>query len=987
MLALMLCASAGGAWAQSAPTSTEATLEQAAREAAAQERTRSPESNDAAVVDTVEVTGSRLRNGNPTASVIVITEEEIKARGVSSVEDLIRTLPQNVATIGAITNERGRGPLMARNAPVTAIGALGVSAANLGGMGAGNTLVLVNGRRIAGAAGIEDGFVNLNGIPLSAVERVEITMSGASAIYGADATGGVINFVLKSNFTGTTVTAQHEYSSNDADTDRISAFSGYSWGSGSVSGTLSYSRRMPINNYKSGYFTEDYSGYYDGDTAFDTRSFSRGLQPGVIDTTYYVYDENFNSTRVTQGLTVRPGFTGAPTMADMITVGAEALPDYVPELAGPETESYSGTFNFQQKLTNKLSVFVDGLYNRSTNAQELLYDTGLRLDLAPGQAYNPFPAYYFNTYSPGATVNYSPAAEIAAGELPVGKVSNTSSNWSINAGATYQFNADTKLEVTYTTSQSDTDGQLPRLASVVSLIADATSPNGVRCDNFDLRENRVTGAARDYLQSVFDRQCLALTSSDPTLAINPWKSVAGGPGASVADFFYTPVTEERQSRSANWQARLNGVLYTLPAGKIYYAVGGELYDDGVESSEVSYRTTTSGSRDRYAYFGEMNLPIFGGDFSFPGMRSLMVSLAARYDSYTTEGPIGTVDGIPADAGGVLIIAENTFARTTPAYGVRWEPFEGLSFRGRWTEGFQAPPFTQLFTAVGGTSYTTTIYNDPLYQCTTDCAYTWSPNSYNVVMRTTSNPDLQPQTSTQSSYGMTWRPKGRLDGLMLDINYNRTKIDNEFARTNDLQTFLTQAQILQLEQFYPRDPVTHKILEARSMTFNILGSEYASINYDLSYLWVTSRGTFEPKISYLDNLNAERRAFADVPAASTLGYLQGPDDYKIIGSLGWYYHDINAMLWANYIPSYTNNYEVNQYSGVIANLERYKPVDASLTIDLTAAWRISNDVRLNFAGRNIFDADPPFVVVQGRPYDTGRYNAAGRTLSLELQYSF
>lgn len=61
---------------------------------------------------------------------------------------MIRTLPQNVATIGAITNERGKGPLTNRNAPVSQLGALGVAAANLGGLGAGNTLILVNGRRV-----------------------------------------------------------------------------------------------------------------------------------------------------------------------------------------------------------------------------------------------------------------------------------------------------------------------------------------------------------------------------------------------------------------------------------------------------------------------------------------------------------------------------------------------------------------------------------------------------------------------------------------------------------------------------------------------------------------------------------------------------------------------------------------------------------------------------------------------------------------------
>lgn len=238
MLALMLCASAGGAWAQSAPQPTEAERARAAQPA-----------GETSVVESVEVTGSRLATGDPTSRVIVISKEEIQARGVTSVEQLIRTLPQNVNTIGAVTNERARGPLSNRGkVGVSQIGSLGVSAANLGGLGAGNTLILVNGRRVAGAAGIEDGFANLNGIPLSAVERVEISIGGASAIYGADAIGGVINFILRKDFVGSTLTVQHEESSNDADNSRISLFSGYSWGSGNISGTIDYSRRKPVNN-------------------------------------------------------------------------------------------------------------------------------------------------------------------------------------------------------------------------------------------------------------------------------------------------------------------------------------------------------------------------------------------------------------------------------------------------------------------------------------------------------------------------------------------------------------------------------------------------------------------------------------------------------------------------------------------------------------------------------------------------------------------
>jgi iron complex outermembrane recepter protein len=971
MLALMLCASAGGAWAQSAPTT------------ASQDR----EDRPAETVEAVEVTGSRLQNGDPTAQVIVISEEEIKARGVTSVEDLIRTLPQNLATIGAITNERGRGPLSNRSAPVSQLGSLGVSAANLGGMGAANTLILVNGRRIAGAAGIEDGFANLNGIPLSAVERVEISLGGASAVYGSDAIGGVINFILKKDFVGSTLTVQHEDSNNDMNTSRISLFSGYAWGSGSISGTLDYSRRQPLNNYKSGFVTEDYRDYFNGNPNYDFRSYSRGLQPGIISQPTYIYDPaTFTTTTIQGGYTVPLGFTGRPSMSDMILIGPERLSSYVPELAGPETESTSLSLNLDQKITSKLSFFIDGLYNRSTNTQDISFDRGLTVSLAPGQYYNPFPAYYFDSFNPGVSVSYNPQAEVSAGVLPAGRMSNTSSNWSVNAGLNYQINVDTKLEFVYSTSQSNSDGDSYIFGSLASLTRDATAPGGLRCTNFFLENHRYSAAEEARLRPIYDRQCLALTSADPNQAFNPWKSTVDGGGVSVSEFYYKDAMEVRGSRLENYELRLNGVLANLPAGKLFYVVGGEYNSDGVDGAEVTVRTGAATSRDRYAYFGEFTAPLFGRDFNFPLMRSLVVNVAARNDSYVTEGAVGTVGGVLPENGGELIIGKNTFSRTTPAYGLRWEPFDTLAFRAKWTEGFAAPPPTQLFAVSGTVTYSTIIFDDPLYSCIGCVSYLPTRNAYQVPSTTAPNPDLKPQTSKQSSYGMTWRPTGRLEGLTLDVNYNKTEIHNEFANRSELARLLPQSEVLQLPQFYPRD-ANGRIIAAQNMIFNILGSNYESISYEASYLWQSPWGTFEPKVTYLDNLKAERRGFEGHEPISSLGKLQGADDYKVVGSVGWYNHDITAMLWANYTPSYINDYEVLMSGGNITNPDYSKPVGSMLTFDLTAGWRIDNKVRLNFAGRNIFDADAPFVVVSTRPYDTARYNPAGRTLSLELQYSF
>jgi iron complex outermembrane receptor protein len=938
------------------------------------------------VESTIEVTGSRLTNGDPTAQVQVITAEDIKSRGVTSVEELMRTIPQNLATIGAITNERSKGPLSANvrgKAAVSELGSLGVSAANLGGSGAGNTLVLVNGRRMAGAAGIEDGFVNLNSIPLSAIDRVEIDTSGSAAVYGADAMGGVINFILKKNYTGTTISAQHEFSANEASSTRVNIASGYAWGTGSLSGTASYDHRNPINNHKSGYTTQNYSDYYGGDTQYDLRSWSRGLEPGVISIPSYEIDPTTGySVYVERAISVRSGLSGAPTMDDFVYLDNDQKRDYVPKYAGPQSDSFSFSANFDQKITNNLSFFANGLYNHSKSSQDQDYNVGLTVQLAPGQYYNPFPAYYFSQYTPGTTVYYFPETELASGQIPATKAVSTSDTWSVNTGLTWQMGKRTKLEFVFTTSSAKSSSHSTNLGSLVSFQADPSSPSGVSCYNFQLANNQVLAANRAAYQAAFDRQCTALTSSDPSVAFNPWGTGSGG---SITDFIYRDDQEQRQSQVKNYELRLNGTLIDLPAGPLDYAVGGEYNDDGVNSREVNNFTGTAVSRSRYAFFGEMTVPILSGDFSLPLMRELTVNLALRNDTYLTDGAIGTVDGIPYDQGGELVFGHNRFSRYTPSFGVRWAPFHELAFRAKWSSGFRAPPYTQLFNVTGASQYQTIIFNDPAYTCTTDCVF--GMQAYYVPQTTAPNPDLKPQTSTQQSFSASWAPGSFLQGLTVVATYNRTRIRNEYANRQQLLSVMSSTDTLLIEQFYPRDPTTNKITEARNLIFNIAGSKYESVNVEAHWRFDTGLGTFTPGVNYLRNLKSERQVFAGTPTISTLGKVSGVDRYKIMGQVDWQYKDFNATLWAYYTPPYINDYVTSMYAGVVANSELVRKVGSYTTFDLTGSWQMTKTLRLNIAGRNIFAANPPFVVIDSRPYDTARYNAAGRTFSIELQKSF
>ena len=181
---------------------------------------------------TIVVTGTNLRGAPPTSQVITIGRTEIEQSGSSSVEQLMRQLPQNFQ--GGVNQENFR--VVGAGADPTENGA-GI---NLRGLGQRATLVLVNSRRIAPSGA--GSFVDVSLIPLSAVERVEILTDGASAIYGSDAVGGVVNLILRDRFDGIETLAQAGTATRgDGDQLQLGVTAGGSWHGGRA--LLSYEYR------------------------------------------------------------------------------------------------------------------------------------------------------------------------------------------------------------------------------------------------------------------------------------------------------------------------------------------------------------------------------------------------------------------------------------------------------------------------------------------------------------------------------------------------------------------------------------------------------------------------------------------------------------------------------------------------------------------------------------------------------------------------
>jgi outer membrane receptor protein involved in Fe transport len=196
-----------------------------------------PSSNDGEThnkngLDEITVTGTHIRGTkNSPSPVLVFTRDDIDATGANTLQQFLQSLPQNFG--GA--SENTIGSIAAKSQTNNTVNG---SAPNLRGLGADATLVLIDGHRVA--PGNSDGsFVDISMIPLTAIERVEIVTDGASAIYGADAVGGVVNIILRGEFNG--VESRVQYGSVTTGTMhdiQVGQTVGHDWTDGS--GVLSY---------------------------------------------------------------------------------------------------------------------------------------------------------------------------------------------------------------------------------------------------------------------------------------------------------------------------------------------------------------------------------------------------------------------------------------------------------------------------------------------------------------------------------------------------------------------------------------------------------------------------------------------------------------------------------------------------------------------------------------------------------------------------
>ena len=190
-------------------------------------------------LEEIIVVGTNIRGvENPTVPVLTFDREDIALSGATTVDDFLRTIPQNFASETQLTANSGNPFTSGRNR------SQGTSI-DLRGLGGGSTLVLLNGRRLPFSG--DAAIVDVNAIPLGAIERVEILTDGATALYGSDAVGGVINFITRDTYKGLDVNVLYGMVTDGSKEELgYGAAGGFGWGSGSFFGGVDYLEEKPL---------------------------------------------------------------------------------------------------------------------------------------------------------------------------------------------------------------------------------------------------------------------------------------------------------------------------------------------------------------------------------------------------------------------------------------------------------------------------------------------------------------------------------------------------------------------------------------------------------------------------------------------------------------------------------------------------------------------------------------------------------------------
>ena len=691
---------------------------------------------EAAPLETVTVTGSLLPTAPDAVAVpiIALDAKQLEQNGVATnaLEILRKAIPSfagrsNAGTSNANNdNQRtaGGSQLQLRNLP---------------------TLILVNGRRVAnsGVGGINGkNFVDVNQIPAAAIDHIEVLTDGASSIYGSDAIGGVVNFILKSNYDG--VNAGGRYAAADGDYRERSAYitAGTEIAGISLTGTGSYSKTNPLFQNARSFTSPLYNktSSIPGVVAVGSNNPGAILAPG-INSPSQTNPTGTAATATSVNQLIANG-TYVPTTPAAVSSGFD-VSQYQTLLLQQELESFAGSLK-AKIFGGRAEVFSDLLVSQSSSFTQWLPVPAPGLTVPASSPFNPL------------TGNF---AGVTFDDLQAPKqFFNNVKAIRATAGLRGSITGDWTWETGFVFSQSDL---VQRQANLLY------KPNIARAiaGGFDAGGNPVAGGA--YSEVLGGYSLGGPLVLQP--ALDPFARGSALNPASVANVYGTEFINAR-SALTSFDLQVVGTLFELPAGKVGIAVGGSVRRETLSGrADNNGRVTdpvtglVSGNdqqwlggtfadpfnrhRDIDALFAETRLPVTSPSWGLPGIRAFDLTAAVRAEKYSDAG-----------------------RSTVPKIGFRWQPFDRqLTLRGNYSKSFSAP---SLYAEYGPTD--TRQVGAGVIQGVFGANYTGLPFNGEDG----NNPNLRPARSQSRSIGLVLQPNA-IQGLSVAVDFSSITL-NGFA---------------------------------------------------------------------------------------------------------------------------------------------------------------------------------------------------------------
>lgn len=933
-------------------------------QAQAQQATPTPEVQK---IERVEVTGTNLkRTDTETASPVqVLKADEIMRSGVSSITELLQLLP-------AVTSG-GQSDLTSGNGF-----AAGTATASLRGLGSSSTLTLINGRRLAATATADPNsgqstLYNLNNIPVSAIERVEVLKDGASAVYGSDAIAGVVNFILKKEYKGLEASLRASGVFGTFKSSGASLFGGFGdldTQNFNVMYGVDLTQRddVPIGAATRGF---DYGAYQraygttiealDSALAFSPNFWREtGVGTGVFNTTTPIPPKNgvcpapsvYTTTFQANGSPIcaidnspytffqYPSRSGNFFAKASFNVGKDMFGTIEANFTRIENE-YMGGSGYAT-LGSGLSTWFD------KNGVRRSFRHIMRADHPDNPLFQADPNNKIRLAT-SARLGDIPAGTFVTNDATrfVADLQGTNWGWDWNTGILYNSSKRTSVEkgaVNSVTAQAALDqyrfGGTNSAALLAQISPDMTNVGDTSVSMFNLKGSREFG------------------------------KLAGGAIGVAAG-----LESRRESIDIRPDANLDAGNYV-----------------GRGTSKAT------GSRTVNSFFAEVNLPV---------LKSFNIEAALRADRYSDYGN-----------------------STTPKLGFKWKATDSLSFRGTAAEGFRAPGLTQISSSAVTSFQSISTWRDPIrcpvnaagvaaqipgatgYESATECS---TSGSRTIASTISPNTKLEPEKSRSYTLGVVFAPTSSLSGTFDLYQISRRNEIDRYSSNDVLRKLYQEGDTFYADSVF-RSPDEGTLLKDASGkpipgTTTIVGVKRKYLNlgetivrgadlelnhrmklgdagrlsttlfigYMKDFLFQREKGgPFADNSDGLDNPRFKGRLSANLATGGAWNYF-GAVNY--VGDMQEFSTNSATGVRTNCSTSVSGNAVVSAELGGDCRVASFT------TFDLGATYTGIKNLTLSATVRNVFGREAPFDWLLYTYYNTALHNAQGRTLSLNARYVF